>query len=60
MARYEPQDRNSLLLPAVLSAQIIPSSFAFALKYLVAHELDLSLTAPSRIAGDFTLSFKAD
>jgi transposase len=42
MARYKPQDHNSLLLPVVLSDQIIPGSFAFALNYLVDHELDLS------------------
>jgi transposase len=42
MARYKPQDYNSLLLPVVLSEQIIPGSFAFALNYLVDHELDLS------------------
>lgn len=41
MARYKPQDRNSLLLPVVLSEQIIPGSFAFALNYLVDYELDL-------------------
>lgn len=41
MARYKPQDCNSLLLPVVLSEQIIPGSFAFALNYLVDHELDL-------------------
>lgn len=41
MARYKPQDRNSLLLPVVLSEQIVPGSFAFALNYLVDHELDL-------------------
>jgi transposase len=41
MARYKPQDPNSLLLPVVLSEQIIPGSFAFALNYLVDHELDL-------------------
>ena len=41
MARYKPQDHNSLLLPVVLSEQIIPGSFAFALNYLVDHELDL-------------------
>ncbi|MGY8903269.1 MAG: helix-turn-helix domain-containing protein [Burkholderiales bacterium] len=27
MARYKPQDHNSLLLPVVLSEQIIPGSF---------------------------------
>jgi transposase len=42
MARYKLQDHNSLLLPVVLSEQIIPGSFAFALNYLVDHELDLS------------------
>jgi hypothetical protein len=41
MARYKPQDHNSLLLPVVLSEQILPGSFAFALNYLVDHELDL-------------------
>ena len=41
MARYKPQDRNNLLLPVVLSEQIIHGSFAFALDYLVDHELDL-------------------
>lgn len=41
MARYKPQDHNSLLLPVVLSEQIIPGSFAFALNYLIDHELDL-------------------
>jgi transposase len=42
MARYKPQDRNSMLLPVVLSEQITPGSFAFALDYLVDNELDLS------------------
>ncbi len=42
MARYKPQDRNSLLLPVVLSEQIVPGSFAFALNYLVDNELDLT------------------
>ena len=41
MARYKTQDHNSLLLPVVLSEQIVPGSFAFALNYLVDHELDL-------------------
>ena len=41
MARYKPQQRHSLLLPVVLSEQIVPGSFAFALDYLVEHELDL-------------------
>jgi hypothetical protein len=34
MARYKPQDHNSLLLPVVLSEQIVPGSFAFALPWL--------------------------
>ena len=42
MARYKPQECNSLLLPVVLSEQIIPGSFAFALNYLIDHELDLA------------------
>jgi transposase len=41
MARYKPQDHNSLLLPVVLSEQIVPGTFAFALNYLVDNELDL-------------------
>jgi hypothetical protein len=42
MARYKPQDHNSLLRPVVLSERIIPGSFAFALNCLVDHELDLA------------------
>lgn len=42
MARYKPQDRNSLLLPVVLNEQLVPGSFAFALDYLVDNELDLT------------------
>ena len=42
MPRYKPQERHSLLLPVVLSEQIVPGSFAFAPQYLVDHELDLS------------------
>lgn len=42
MARYKLQDRNSLLLPVVLSDQLVPGSFAFALDYLVDNELDLT------------------
>ena len=41
MARYKPQDRNSMLVPVVLSEQIVAGSFAFALDYLVDNELDL-------------------
>lgn len=32
MPRYKPQERRSLLLPVVLSEQIVPGSFAFALQ----------------------------
>ena len=42
MARYKPQETHSLLLPVVLSEQIEPGSFAFALSYLVDHELDFT------------------
>ena len=42
MARYKPQEHNSLLLPVVLSEKIVPGSFGFTLSYLVDHELDLS------------------
>ena len=42
MARYKPVDRNPLLLPVVLSEQIQPGSFEFALDHLVDNELDLS------------------
>ena len=45
MARYKPQDRTSLLLPVVLSEQITPGSFAFALDYLVDNERDLTALA---------------
>lgn len=31
MPRYEPQERHSLLLPVVLSEQIVPGSFVFTL-----------------------------
>ena len=42
MPRCKPQDCNSLLLPVVLSEQIIPGRFDFALNYLVDSELDRS------------------
>jgi len=42
MARYKLIDRNPRLLPVVLSEQIQPGSFEFALDHLVDHELDLS------------------
>lgn len=42
MPRYKPIERNALLLPVVLSEQIQPGTFEFALDHLVDHELDLS------------------
>jgi len=42
MPRYKPSDCHALMLPVVLSEQIVPGSFAFALNYLVDHELDLT------------------
>lgn len=42
MPRYKPLERNGLLLHVVLSEQIQPGSFEFALDHLVDYELDLS------------------
>ena len=42
MARYKPVDRNPRLLPVVLSEQIQPGTFEFALDHLVDNELDVS------------------
>lgn len=42
MARYKVVDRNPRLLPVVLSEQIQPGTFEFALDHLVDNELDLS------------------
>ena len=42
MARYKPVDRSPRFLPVVLSEQIQPGTFEFALDLLVDHELDLS------------------
>jgi transposase len=42
MARYKPVDRSPRLLPVVLSEQIQPGTFEFALDHLVDRELDLS------------------
>lgn len=42
MARYKPIDRNPRLLAVVLSEQIQPGTFEFALDHLVDNELDLS------------------
>lgn len=41
MARYKPADRNPRLLPVVLSEQIQPGTFEFALDHLVDNEPDL-------------------
>ena len=42
MARYKVVDRNPRLPPVVLSEQIQPGTFEFALDHLVDNELDLS------------------
>jgi transposase len=42
MARYKTVDRSPRFLPVVLSEQIQPGTFEFALDHLVDHELDLS------------------
>jgi transposase len=42
MPRYKPVDRSPRFLPVVLSEQIQPGTFEFALDHLVDHELDLS------------------
>ena len=41
MPRYKPVHRDPLLLPVVLSEQLQPGTFEFALDHLVDHELDL-------------------
>ena len=43
MPRYKPQERNGLLVPVVLSEQLVAGSFGFALQHLVDVELDLSV-----------------
>lgn len=53
MPRYKPSDCHALMLPVVLSEQIVPGSFAFALNYLVDHELDLS-DLDARFKNDIT------
>jgi len=42
MPRYKPIERHSLMLAVDLDEQIVPGSYAFALDYLVDHELDLA------------------
>jgi hypothetical protein len=42
MPRYEPVDRSPRFLAVVLSEQIQPGAFEFALDHLVEHELDLT------------------
>ena len=42
MPRYKPVDRSPRLLPVVLSEQIQPGTFEFALDHLVDHELNLA------------------
>jgi hypothetical protein len=40
MPRYKPFERHSMMLAVDLDEQIGPGSYAFALDYLVNHELD--------------------
>jgi transposase len=42
MPRYKPVHRDPMMLPVVLTEQIQPGTFEFALDFLVDHELDLS------------------
>jgi transposase len=42
MARYKPVNRGGMFIPVILSEQIQPGTFEFALDHLVDHELDLS------------------
>lgn len=42
MARYKPVERSGIFLPVILSEQIQPGTFEFALDHLVDHELELS------------------
>ena len=42
MARYKPIVRDGVFLPVILSEQIQPGTFEFALDHLVDHELDCS------------------
>jgi len=42
MARYKPVERSGMFIPVVLSEQIQPGTFEFALDHLVDQELDLS------------------
>jgi hypothetical protein len=53
MARCKPIDRTPRLLPVVLSEQIQPGTFEFALDHLVDHELDLS-ALDARFSNDET------
>lgn len=42
MARYKPVERSGMFIPVILSEQILPGTFEFALDHLVDHELELS------------------
>ena len=53
MPRYKPSDCHALMLPVVLSEQIVPGSFAFALSYLVDQELD-PIALAARFKNDTT------
>jgi transposase len=51
MPRYKPIVRDGVFLPVVLSEQIQPGTFEFALDHLVDEELDLS-ALDERFAND--------
>ena len=58
MARYKPVVRDGIFLPVILSEQIQPGTFEFALDHLADHELDLSaldeeLQREARVTRDF-------
>lgn len=42
MARYKRVERGGMFIPVVLSEQVQPGTFEFALDHLIDHELDLS------------------
>jgi transposase len=53
MARYKPVERGGMFIPVILSEQILPGTFEFALDHLVDHELDLS-ALDARFCNDAT------
>ena len=53
MANYKPVECNGLFIPVILSEQIVPGTFEFALNHLVDNELDLS-SLDARFNNDVT------